>query len=107
MFAGLPAFLPAALLGRLFNQNMHHAFWLALLLTALEMVIGIWMIRLGPKRTIAYLPLVLPVSALTAASRDKLKSGEQDVVRTFSEAVFCLKTDRLAVGRIVQLLAGK
>jgi hypothetical protein len=23
MFAGLPAFLPAALLGRLFNQNMH------------------------------------------------------------------------------------
>jgi hypothetical protein len=25
MFAGLPAFLPAALLGRLFNQNMHDA----------------------------------------------------------------------------------
>ena len=64
MFAGLPAFLPAALLGRLFNQNMHDAFWLALLLTALEMVIGIWMIRLGPKRTIAYLLLVLHVSAL-------------------------------------------
>ena len=64
MFAGLPAFLPAALLGRLFNQNMHNAFWLALLLTALEMVIGIWMIRLGPKRTIAYLLLVLHVSAL-------------------------------------------
>ena len=64
MFAGLPAFLPAALLGRLFNQNMHDAFWLAILLTALEMVIGIWMIRLGPKRTIAYLLLVLHVSAL-------------------------------------------
>ena len=64
MFAGLPAFLPAALLGRLFNQNMHDAFWLALLLTALEMVIGIWMIRLGPKPTIAYLLLVLHVSAL-------------------------------------------
>ena len=64
MFAGLPAFLPAALLERLFNQNMHDAFWLALLLTALEMVIGIWMIRLGPKRTIAYLLLVLHVSAL-------------------------------------------
>ena len=64
MFAGLPAFLPAALLGRLFSQNMHDAFWLALLLTALEMVIGIWMIRLGPKRTVAYLLLVLHVSAL-------------------------------------------
>ena len=64
MLAGLPSFLPAALLGRLFNQNMHDAFWLALLLTALEMVIGIWMIRLGPKRTIAYLLLVLHVSAL-------------------------------------------
>lgn len=64
MLAGLPAFLPAAWLGRLFNQNMHDAFWLALLLTALEMVIGIWMIRLGPKRTIAYLLLVFHVSAL-------------------------------------------
>ena len=64
MFAGLPAFLPAAWLGRLFSQNMHDAFWLALLLTALEMVIGIWMIRLGPKRTIAYFLLVFHVSAL-------------------------------------------
>lgn len=64
MFAGLPGFLPAAWLGRLFNQNMHDGFWLAILLTALEMVIGIWMIRLGPKPTIAYLLLVLHVSAV-------------------------------------------
>jgi hypothetical protein len=63
MFAGLPGFLPAAYLGRLFKQNMHDGFWLALLLTALEMVIGIWVIRLGLKRTIAYLLFVLHVSA--------------------------------------------
>ena len=64
IFAGLPAFIPAVLLGRLVNQNMHDGLWLALLLTALEIVIGIWMIRLGPKRTIAYLLLVLHLSAL-------------------------------------------
>jgi hypothetical protein len=63
MFAGLPAFFPAAWLGQLFNHNMHEGRSLALLLTALEMVIGIWMIRLGPKHAIAYLLLVVHVSA--------------------------------------------
>jgi hypothetical protein len=64
MFAGLPAFVPAALLARLFGQNMQHTLWLAFLLTSLEMVIGIWMIRLGPKLTIAYFLLVMQLSAL-------------------------------------------
>jgi heme A synthase len=64
MFAGMPAFVPAALIGRLFEQNMHDTPWLAFLLTALELVIGIWMIRLGLKRTIAYLLLVMQLSVL-------------------------------------------
>lgn len=64
MFAGMPAFVPAALIGRLFRQNMLHTPWLSLLLTALELAIGIWVIRLGPKRTIAYLLLVMQLSVL-------------------------------------------
>lgn len=36
----------------------------AFLVTALELAAGLWLIRLGPKRTIAYLILVLLVSAM-------------------------------------------
>ncbi len=64
MFAGMPAFVPAALIGRLFGQNMHDTPWLRFLLTAFELAIGIWMIGLGPKRTIAYLLLVTQISVL-------------------------------------------
>ena len=64
MFAGMPAFVPAILLGPLFGQNMHETPWLTFLLTALELATGIWMIRLGPKRTIAYLLLVMQLSIL-------------------------------------------
>lgn len=64
MFAGMPAFVPAALIGRMFGQNMHATPWLGFLLTAVELAIGIWLIRLGPKRTIAYLLLVMNVSIL-------------------------------------------
>ena len=64
MFAGMPAFVPAALTSQLLGQNMRESQWLAFLLTAFELAIGIWMIRLGPKRTIAYLLLVIHISAL-------------------------------------------
>ncbi|TWU46564.1 hypothetical protein [Rubripirellula reticaptiva] len=64
MIAGMPAFLPAALLSQVFGQHFQESQWLAFLLTALELVIGIWMIRLGPKRTIAYLLLVTLISAV-------------------------------------------
>jgi hypothetical protein len=64
IFAGMPAFIPAALTCRLSGLNMHDANWLLFLFTALEIAIGIWMIRLGPKRTIAYLLFVMHLSAL-------------------------------------------
>jgi hypothetical protein len=64
MFAGMPAFVPAILIGNLFGQNMHDTPWLAFLLTSLELATGIWVIRLGPKRTIAYLLLVMQLSVL-------------------------------------------
>ncbi|MCO8124558.1 hypothetical protein NHH03_22655 [Stieleria sp. TO1_6] len=64
IIAGMPAFVPAALLSQMFGQHFQESQWLAFLLTALELVIGIGMIRLGPKRTIAYLLLVMQVSAV-------------------------------------------
>jgi hypothetical protein len=64
MITGMPALLPAVFLGQMFGQHFQESPWLAFLLTALELVIGVWMIRLGPKRTIGYLLLVMQISAL-------------------------------------------
>lgn len=64
MFVGMPAFVPAALVSRMLGQDMHHTPWLGFLLTAVELAIGIQMIRLGPKRTMAYLLLVIQISIL-------------------------------------------
>jgi len=64
MIAGMPAFIPAAMLSQLFGQQFLESQWLMFLLTALELGVGIWMIRLGPKRTIAYSLLVMQVSAV-------------------------------------------
>jgi hypothetical protein len=62
MASGLPAFFPACLIGSLIGQNSHDVMWLSVLLTGAEIVIGIWIIRLGPRRTIAYLVFVLLMS---------------------------------------------
>lgn len=62
MAAGLPAFFPACFIGYLVGQNSHDVMWLSILLTGAEAVIGIWVIRLGPRRTIAYLTFVLLMS---------------------------------------------
>lgn len=47
-----------------FYTRMQESPWLAILLTALELAIGIWVIRLGPKRTIAYLIMIFQMSAV-------------------------------------------
>ena len=64
MIAGMPAFLPTALLSQILGLYFQESHWLTFLLTAIELVIGIWMIRTGPKRTIAYLLLVMQISAV-------------------------------------------
>lgn len=64
MIAGMPAFLPAAFLSQMFGQHFQESQWLAFLLTAVELLLGIWMIGLGPKRTIAYLLLVMLISGV-------------------------------------------
>ena len=50
------------IIGRWVGQHGEELFWLSTLLTSAEIVIGVWMIRLGPRRTIAYLVLVLLIS---------------------------------------------
>ena len=60
--SGMPAFFPTCLIGYLVGQNSHDVMWLAVLLTGVEMVVGTWIIPLGPRRTIAYLVLVLLMS---------------------------------------------
>jgi hypothetical protein len=59
---GMPAFVPAILIGKLFGQNPHDVMWLGVLLTGAEMTVGTWIIRLGPRRTMAYLVFVLLMS---------------------------------------------
>lgn len=63
MFSGMPAFVPAALVGSLFGQNLHDIYWLNNLFTAAELLMGIYIIQLGPKQTIAYLLLIMHISA--------------------------------------------
>ncbi|TWT50905.1 hypothetical protein Pla22_36480 [Rubripirellula amarantea] len=66
LLAGMPTFVPAALIGQLFGQHFQDSQWVAYLLTAAEIFVGIWMMRLGPKRTIAYLLFVMQISALSS-----------------------------------------
>lgn len=63
MLPAMPTFLPAAILGGFLGQHAQESVWIALLLTALELAVGLWVIRLGPKRTIAYLLGVIHLSA--------------------------------------------
>ena len=58
----MPTLLPAGLLASVFRQPLQDSFWIAHLLTAIELLVGIWMMVLGPKRTIAYLLLIMNVS---------------------------------------------
>ncbi len=58
----LPTLLPTAALSALLDQNFNQMYWLAMLLTAAELTIGVWLIQLGPKRAIAYSLLVLATS---------------------------------------------
>ncbi len=62
MASGLPAFLPSMLISGLLRQHAQELNWLLLVLTCVECLFGIWLIHLGPRRTIAYLVFVLLLS---------------------------------------------
>ncbi|MFO0941218.1 MAG: hypothetical protein U0930_10655 [Pirellulales bacterium] len=66
MSACLPNLLPAAALGAAFGVDFQNSYWIALLLTSVELTLGIWLIRLGPKRTIAFILLVIMISTLSS-----------------------------------------
>ncbi len=51
-------------LGGMLGYPFPDSTWLAMLLTAIEVAVGTWFICLGPKRTIAYLLIVLLMSAM-------------------------------------------
>jgi hypothetical protein len=59
---GLPTFLPTFLLCGFFNTRSEEMVWLWILLTAVEIAIGLWLVRTGPRRTIAYFVLVMLMS---------------------------------------------
>lgn len=62
MIGAFPTFFPTIWIGRLVGIRLIESPGLGFLLTALELAAGLWLIRLGPKRTIAYLLLVLLVA---------------------------------------------
>ena len=64
--AGIPGFLPMALLASLFRANPHQLGWLAILITAGLITLGLCLIRLGAKPTIAYLLFVLLLSLVSS-----------------------------------------
>ncbi|WP_144054752.1 hypothetical protein [Rhodopirellula europaea] len=64
MFPGMPTFYPAAIVGGWFGQPFHDSGWIAMLLTTAELAVGIWLIRLGPKRTIAFSLLAMLTAAI-------------------------------------------
>ena len=66
MTACLPTLFPAAVIGSAFGENFQETYWIALLLTAVELTVGIGLIHLGPKRTIAYSLLVIFISTISS-----------------------------------------
>ena len=66
LFAAMPTFLPGLWLGSLASVERQDGPWVAYLLTATEILIGLWIIRLGPKRTLAYLLFVLQLSLISS-----------------------------------------
>ncbi|TWU08053.1 hypothetical protein [Stieleria varia] len=63
-FIGLPAFFPALFVNQLLGQHPADSSWPLLLLTSIELSMGMWLIHLGPKRTIVFLMGVTLTSAM-------------------------------------------
>jgi hypothetical protein len=64
MSAGMPGFFSMAIVAGLFGMPPHESGWLAILITAAQIAIGLWLIRVGPKRAIAYILLVMLLSLM-------------------------------------------
>ncbi len=62
MFPSLPGFFLAALIASLVGASQHNLGWLAILITATQVAIGLWSIRVGPKPAIATIVFVMLAS---------------------------------------------
>jgi hypothetical protein len=58
----LPAIFLILLVGGLLHQHSENLVWLSMVLTSVELLIGVWLLRLGLRRFIAYLVFVLIAS---------------------------------------------
>ena len=59
---GLPALLPGATVAGIFGKHPDQFIWLYILLTAVEVAIGYWLIRRGPRHATAYLVFAMLMS---------------------------------------------
>ncbi len=55
MSVGLPGFFLSLLINSFIGTSPHESYWLAMLITATQIGIGLWVIRIGPKLAIAYI----------------------------------------------------
>ena len=62
MTCAFPGFYPGMMIGSLLGQHHDNAWWITVLTTATELVVGIGLIHLGPKPAIAWLVLVMVMS---------------------------------------------
>jgi hypothetical protein len=62
MLPALPAFCPSIFLNALFRYPFQSGQWISVLLSSLTFAIGIWVVRQGPKRSLAYSFIVLTFS---------------------------------------------
>jgi hypothetical protein len=59
---GLPGLFFVVLVGNVLRQNLKELAWLSMALTSAELLVGVWLIRLGPRRSIAYFVFTLIAS---------------------------------------------
>ena len=69
---GLPAFLPSFFLAGLFGTHVDEAIWLMILLLVVEVAIGFWVIRIGPRCAVVYFVFAILMSILGSMILDVL-----------------------------------
>ena len=67
---GLPMFIPSIFIGHFIGIRAEEHAWLPILVTCVELAIGIWLARLGPRKTIAWIIAVVFVSLLGSCVLD-------------------------------------
>lgn len=64
--AAMPTFILGGWIGQILGQHHQEVLWVAYLLTSIEILVGAWLIRGGPKRTMVYLLFVMQMSLLNS-----------------------------------------